>query len=158
MRVDSYRFGTIDVPAEKIITMERPILGFEHCRTFCMIEIDELRPFLWLQSTEHQTIAFLIVNPALFVPTYRIEVNSKEIVELDVKNATDIETYVIVTIPGNPEEMSANLQGPLLINPISRRAKQMVLVNSAYDVRHLLLTPATSGNRTSSYTEELVEA
>lgn len=157
MRVDSFRFGVIDVPDDKVIVMERPILGFEQYRSFCMIEINELRPFLWLQSTDNPLVAFLVVNPAIFFPTYRIEVNSKEIAELMVERSGDIETYVIVTIPANPEEISANLQGPILLNPATRQAKQLVLVNSAYEVRHLLLDRQKQTTNRVVAEEELVE-
>jgi len=60
MLIDSHRFGSVEIPDDRVITMRRPILGFEHLTTFCLIERDELAPFLWLQSTEEADIAFLV--------------------------------------------------------------------------------------------------
>lgn len=137
--VQSLKFGTLEVPDDKIIYMERPVLGFEQLKTFCLVEIPDLHPFHWLQSTEDKAIAFLVVNPIVFFPNYRIEVNPKEIAELRVARVENVETYVIVTIPEDPSEVSANLQGPILINTENSLAKQLVLVNSEYEVRHLLL-------------------
>ena len=128
------------VPEDKVITMERPILGFEKLRNYCLVEMEELAPFYWMQSTEEPAVAFLVCNPLIFFEDYRIEINSQEIAELEVDNVRSVETYVIVTIPDNGEDVSANLQGPILINNENRRAKQLVLVNSEYDVRHPLLT------------------
>ena len=66
MIVNTFRFGPLEVPEDKLITMERPILGFEGFSNFCLIEIDDLAPFLWLQSTEDASVAFLVVNPVVF--------------------------------------------------------------------------------------------
>jgi len=153
MLVDTLRFGPLDVPEDKRITMERPILGFEGLADFCLIEVEELSPFMWLQSTENSAVAFLVVNPAAFFPAYRIEINPKEIAELKVRDVTEVETYVIVTVPNDPQEVSVNLQGPILINTENRSAKQLVLVNSEYQVRHRLLETIESVSP-PSYREE----
>ena len=59
---------------------------------------------------------FIICNPTIFYPDYRIEVNPKELEELKIDDVKSIETYAIVSIPNNPKRMSINLQGPILIN------------------------------------------
>jgi len=138
MIVNSLRFGQLEVPNDKIITMEKPILGFENVCHYCLVEVDEIRPFLWLQAVDDPSLAFLVVNPLVFFPDYRIEVNSKEIGDLCVSQVNSVETYVIVTVPETPRDMSVNLQGPILINTENGRAKQLVLVNSSYQVQHLL--------------------
>jgi flagellar assembly factor FliW len=138
MEVRSSRFGMVQVPQNKIVTMERPILGFESLKSFCLIERDEYRPFVWMQSTDNPEVAFVLANPLIFFPDYRIEVHSKEIAELGVVDTSSIETWAIITIPENPQEMSANLQGPIVMNVDNRKAKQLVLVNSDYSVRHEL--------------------
>ncbi len=146
MLVRTLRFGQMDVPDDKIITMERPILGFESLTSFCLISMEELTPFMWLQSTENSGVAFLVVNPAIFFPDYRIEINSNEIAELRVRHVEAVETYAIVTLAENPAEISVNLQGPLLINTDNNKAKQLVLVNSPYRVRHGLLEAVGEGS------------
>jgi flagellar assembly factor FliW len=156
MIVNSSRFGQLEVPPGKVITMERSILGFEAFRRFCLVEIDELRPFLWLQSVEDPAIAFLVVNPLLIFPEYRIEVNSNEIAELKVACVESIETYVVVTIPSDPRKMSVNLQGPILINTENGLAKQLVLVNSQYSIRHPVLDSLQEQQPETVSEEELV--
>lgn len=143
MKVTTRRFGTLEVPPEQVITMERSILGFETLREFCLLDIAGLSPFLWLQSMEDQATAFMVVNPAVFFPDYRIEVNSREIAELNVCVPGSVETYVIVTLSEDPSATSVNLQGPILINTENNRAKQLVLVNSEYHVKHFLLETTT---------------
>ncbi len=136
MQVQTARFGMIEVPEDKIIRMQKPILGFERLSVYCLVENDEFRPFLWLQSLEDPQVAFIVVNPVIFFEHYRIEVHSKELADLMITDAEQVETYVIVTIPEDPRRMSVNLQGPILINTENNRAKQVVLVNSDYHVKH----------------------
>lgn len=132
------RFGEVSIPDGKIITMPKPVLGFEHLKRYCIIERDDCEPFLWFQSIDDPGVAFMIVNPIVFCPDYRIEVNPRELDELKISDVREVETYAIVTVPANPAEISINLQGPLIINTRTRLAKQLVLVNSSYRVRHLL--------------------
>lgn len=139
MLINSLRFGPLEVPDDKIITMERPILGFEGQTYFCLVEIADLAPLLWFQSTEDPAVAFPVMNPVLFFPDYRIEINSKEIAELAAADVNSVETWVIVTMSNSPSDISANLQGPILINTENNRAKQLVLVNSNYQVQHSIL-------------------
>ncbi len=142
MLLNSLKFGPMEIPENKIITMKRPILGFEHLETFCLIERDDVQPFLWLHSTEDPAVAFIVMNPAVFFPDYRIVVNPKEIAELKIKRLEAVETYVIVTVPDDPSQMTANLQGPVLINTDNCLAKQLVLVNSDYRVKHSVMDAA----------------
>ncbi|MDZ4722882.1 MAG: flagellar assembly protein FliW [candidate division Zixibacteria bacterium] len=158
MIVDSLRFGSLQVPDEKLIIMERSILGFEALTEFCLIEVNELAPFLWLQSTENSAVAFLVVNPSVFFPDYRVEVNSREIAELGVIKASSIETYTIVTVSDDPRQISVNLQGPILINTENNLAKQLVLVNSKYQVRHSLFDTLEKDSANLYRREELVGA
>lgn len=139
MKITSLRFGTLEIPEDKIISMPKPILGFEQLTRYCIIEREDSEPFLWYQSVEDPSVAFIVVNPLFFYPDYRIEVNPKEIEELKVSDVRAVETYVIVTIPTDPKNMTANLQGPILINTETRLAKQMILVNSDYRVKHFIL-------------------
>ena len=137
--VNTHRFGSMEIPEEKIITMERPVLGFEQLSQFCLVESPDVAPFMWLQSCEDPAVSFLVVNPVLLFPNYRIEVNSKEIAELRVAKVESVETYVILTLAEDPAQVSVNLQGPILINTENNLAKQLVLVNSQYQVRHRIL-------------------
>ncbi len=159
MLVQTVRFGQLEVPEEKLIRMQKPILGFEHLSVYCLVEKDEFQPFLWLQSTEDPAVAFIIVNPLTFFPDYRIEVHSKEVAELNISHTSCVETYVIVTIGRDTQQMSADLQGPILINTENSRAKQLVLVNSEYHIRHSLFEVLKEpGVETTETKEELVGA
>ena len=138
MKILTTRFGELDIPENLIIRMTKPILGFEMLRRYVIVETEDFEPFKWFQSIDDPEVAFVVVNPLLFFPDFLVEVNPKEIEELKVADVSEIITYTIVTIPKDYTRMTANLQGPILINGETRLAKQLVLVNSRYGIRHRL--------------------
>ena len=153
MIVNSLRLGQIEVPGEKVIHMAKPILGFEHLLDFCLVEVEELKPFLWLQAVDDSAISFLVANPRLFKEDYKIEINPKEVAELNIIDSDAVETYVILNFDEDANKMSANLQGPILINTENNRGKQLVLVNSDYQVKYALFDQTTETTETDSKPE-----
>ncbi len=154
MLVQTVRFGQLEVSDNKLIKMQKPILGFERLSLYCLVEKEEFRPFLWLQSVEDPAVAFIVVNPLVFFPDYRIEVHSNELAELMISRPSRVEAYAIVTIPKDASRMSANLQGPILINTENNRAKQLVLVNSDYQVRHSVFDALEGAGVSANEAEE----
>ena len=138
MLVNSQRFGALEVPEKKIISMARPLLGFEKLGRFCLIEREEFWPFLWMQSIDDPAVAFIVVNPVLFKSDYQIDINPNEISELEATAPEQIETYVIANVPDDWKLMTINLQGPILINTSNNKAKQLVLMNSEYKVQQIV--------------------
>ncbi|MCH7878152.1 MAG: flagellar assembly protein FliW [candidate division Zixibacteria bacterium] len=133
------RFGPITVPPERIISMEKPVLGFESSKRFVIVEHSDMFPFVWFQSLDDPDLAFLMVNPALFYPEYTIEVNIKEVEDIEVDDHSSVETYSIVTVADDRSETTINLQGPIVVNVDTQKAKQLVLSQSNYSVREPLM-------------------
>jgi len=142
VKFDTTRFGTVDVPEERIITMSRGILGFPEKRRFCIIQHKKDSPFFWYQSVDDPALAFVITNPWLFKSDYQIDLDLAAQALGREKEADDVpvECYVIVTIPkGSPEQMTANFVAPLVLDPEKCEAVQIVLSEEFYSHRHPLL-------------------
>lgn len=148
MQLETRQFGMLEIQDEQIIHIPKGILGFEGLEKFVLVDNPECAPFRWLQCIEAPNLAFIVVSPVIFFPEYRVAVHSKEVADIDVERPEDVEIFVIVTIPPQFEHMSANLQGPILINTKSMKAKQLVLTNSEYTVQHPVLEEVQK--RTSS--------
>ena len=121
------------------IEIPKGLLGFEDHRRFILTGPPEGRPFVRLQSLDDEGLSFVLVNPRLFFPHYKVEVDPREIAELNSADPRQIETWVIVTVPEDWSRMSANLQGPVLVNRVNNLAKQVVLVHGPYTTRHYLM-------------------
>jgi flagellar assembly factor FliW len=139
MKIVTLRFGELEIPEDKIIEFPKGLLGFEQFHKYIILQREDSEPFSWLQSLEDPNLAFVITNPAFFFPAYRIELHTKELADIEADEASNIETYVVVTIPKDVSQMSANLQGPIVINSDSGLAKQVVMVNGPYTIQHYIM-------------------
>lgn len=133
-------FGTITVREEQIITLSQGLLGFPEYHRYIIIEHKKDSPFLWFQCLDNPSLAFVIIDPRLFVADYQVSRLNGCLPELEAESLDDLQIFVIVTIPrGRPLEMTANLLGPLVINIRNRRAKQLVLDTNRYSHRHRII-------------------
>ncbi|MGB7062442.1 MAG: flagellar assembly protein FliW [Candidatus Zixiibacteriota bacterium] len=139
MKFVATKFGEIDFEENEIIVLPKGILGFSQLTRYILLEKEGSGPFKWLQSVEDPNVAFVIADPLNFFPNYKLEINEKELEELNYTNSKDLITYVIVTVPQDASLASADLLGPLVINSKKRLAKQAVMSNTPYTTKHYLL-------------------
>jgi flagellar assembly factor FliW len=138
MRVTTKAYGPIDVDERQKILFPYGILGFEKLQSYVLLDAAQA-PFYWLQSLEVVEIAFVMISPNIFHPDYRLEVPEAEIEEIGIDSQDKILDFAIVTVPENPMEMTANLQGPIIINRDTRVGRQCISLNLDYGVRHPIL-------------------
>ena len=139
MKFVTTKFGEIDFKENEVILLPKGVLGFSQLTRYVILERKEFAPFKWLQSVEDPNVAFLITDPLHFFPNYKLEINEKELEELNYTNSSDLINYVIVTVPQDASQASADLLGPLVVNSKKRLAKQAVMPNSPYTTKHYLL-------------------
>jgi flagellar assembly factor FliW len=142
VKIETTRFGSVEVPEEKIITMPHGMLGFPQNKRFCMFQHKEGSPFYWYQSMEDPALAFVITNPLLFKPDYRVDLGAAmHTMGWDGEpEELGLQCFVIVTIPkGQPEKITANLIGPIVLNEATRETIQIVLPNEDYSHKYPLL-------------------
>lgn len=139
----SSRFGTIEISTDKILTFPSGLLGFPDRRRYVILDHDTEAPFKWLQSLDEPALAFVILDPKLFVIDYQFEWSREAAAEVQCEDSDDITTAVILTIPSDdPGRITANLRGPLLMNPRTKLCKQLVL-SDEFPTRHPLF-PASA--------------
>jgi len=136
LRLEGTCLGDVEIEGENIITVPEGIPGFPHSKRYVMLENDKDSPFKWLQSIDESDLAFIIINPLYFKADYKIRIDHRDISILEPFDLDDMLVMVIVTIQRDPKQITANLKGPLIINPKNRLAKQVVLVDSEYPTRH----------------------
>jgi flagellar assembly factor FliW len=139
-KINTTRFGEIEIDEEKAIHFSDGLLGFPERKNYIIMEHKPGSPFLWLQSMDSPDLAFVITNPFLLDSNYLKNLSKDE--EALLKNEHDDEVLVfsLVTIPrGMIEAATVNLMGPIIIESKSRNAKQVILANSGYSHRHPLI-------------------
>ena len=143
MKIKTTRFGTISIKEEKIIKMPFGMLGFPDKKEFLILQHQENSPFFWYQSIDDPGLAFVITNPFLFIPDYKIdlEMTLKEMSWNGDGNNSYLDLFIIVNIPkGMPHKMTGNFIGPILVNSKNYQAVQMILSDSPYTHRFPLIT------------------
>lgn len=134
MEVKTKTLGTVDVEKDKIITFPNGILGFEEYHDYAIIEA-EYKPFFWMQSLDEQNLAFLIIDPFIIAENYQLDVDDKTLGEIDVESAADVIVFAIVTIPADGGPVTANLQGPVVINKKNNQAMQVILSDQRWTTK-----------------------
>jgi flagellar assembly factor FliW len=131
MQCRSTRFGTCDVRSDAVLTFPSGILGFPDCRSYVILDHDTDAPFKWLQSLDEPGLAFVMLDPAYFHPEYDVQVPHEALLEVESQDNEELIVSVLLTIPSNdPTGITANLRGPLLMNPRTKLCKQLILSDS----------------------------
>ena len=138
MNIVTTRFGEIDVDECRIIDMRGGILGFEHLKKYILHIKDEKNPFWWFQSLDDGAIAFVVINPFVAKADYEPVIDDNDTKLLEIENAEDVVLLAVATIRQNPLSVSVNLRAPIVVNAKKKIAKQVVLEDPAYPVRHYL--------------------
>lgn len=137
MLVDTTRFGPVDVDDARILQFPAGLLGFSSYRRYALLQPDEQGVFFWLQSVEAPDLAFVVTDPALWIPDYQAQIRREQMDELGLADLADAQVLVIVN--KRDGALTANLQGPLVVNARTCRAVQLVLAERRWTTRHTLM-------------------
>ncbi|MEE2657236.1 MAG: flagellar assembly protein FliW [Candidatus Latescibacterota bacterium] len=144
------KFGEVTVEGGSIITFPEGVPGFERLKKYGLVQVDEESPFLRLLSIDEPAVAFVILNPMLMWKDYNPDIGSEDLEGLEIASPEDLEMYCVVTLSSVPEEVTANLRGPIAINTRTMTARQMILVDDRYTTKHSLLSAAKEQEKAES--------
>lgn len=137
MRIMSTRFGEQEVEEAKIILMPGGMLGFAKEKRFVLLTPPKPGPFLWLQAVDNPDLAFVVVDAKECFPDHTFALTPEEFRSLELVDAqSEVIFLLVVTMAPNPEEVTVNLQGPIVLNPPRMLARQIVLDGASYASRH----------------------
>ncbi len=136
MRINTQRFGEIEVENEKVIRFENGIPGFESLHAFVILHVEQTAPVHWLQSVEEPGIALTVVDPFTMVGSYSLEISEIEAKELRLNGQADLMVLGVTVIPEDITKMTVNLAAPILINTKKGIGKQIVMDNREFNTRH----------------------
>ncbi len=146
MLVKTRQFGEIEIEEEKLLVFPSGLVGMKHLKRFIILDAEIEEPFRWLQSLDDEEIIFLTIEPRVFRPDYRVTVQKEELAQLGINKSTEVLVLCIVTLCKEPKMLTANLQGPLVINAENRIGKQVILVEGQYNTRHQILEEMSKVN------------
>lgn len=140
MKIQTTRFGEVEVNEDLCFDMVLPILGYENEDKYVLIEHKENSSFRWLQSIKTPDLAFAVTIAGCFGIDYTFELPDEPQQALGIVSADEILALNIVVIPHeNPKAATINLVAPLIFNMTNRKGGQVILNNPKFKVDHPLL-------------------
>jgi flagellar assembly factor FliW len=117
--------ATSDHDADVSIVFPDGLVGCPDWKRFALLVDDEEEmPVAVLKSVDHPDVELLVTDPTLLDPEY--------MTHLGIEHGA---VYCTLTV-GEDGWITANLLGPLVIDPASRQGRQIVLTDSRYSSRH----------------------
>jgi len=138
LKVNTLRFGEIEIPDDKVVFMPHGLIGFPNSKRFLILG-EEGQIVRWFQSIDEPHLAFPIVNPFEIFPSFSVDISDSDLEEIELKDPKDAILFLVMVIPaGNPKGATVNLKAPIVINVRNRKGKQVIALNEDYPVRYPL--------------------
>ena len=138
MEILSPVHGKITYDEDEIINFEKSIPGFNDVKRFILKEI-EGSSFKLLQSIDDVTVGFVVISPFQVEEDYEINLSEEVIKTLEIKEATDVLLYSLVTLNSKVEKITVNLKAPVVINVNNKKAEQFIIDKEKYKIKHPLM-------------------
>lgn len=139
MLVKTKYFGEIELTEEKIITLDRGLMGFEEYKRYTILydcEKEGGTNIMWFQSVEDQGLVLPMINPLIVKDDYNPVVEDELLVPLGEITEENLVILLTMTVPEDIREMSVNLKAPVIINADTRKGVQIIVENQDYEVKY----------------------
>jgi len=125
--------AAVDVP-ELVFASGLP--GFPGPRRFALVRWGAFEgPYSLMVDLDHPDVRFLVMPPYVFFPDFVVDLDDAIAAKIHLERPEDCLLLVIVTLGTTPEEATANLLGPVVINLQTREGVQAVLAESGHSTR-----------------------
>ncbi len=131
----------VATPVITLIEFPEGLIGFSDARSFTLVRWgeDPETYFSVLKSMSEVEVEFVVVPPNVFFPDYAPEVDDATAAKLGLTDAEEALVLVIVTVGESPEDCTANLLGPVVINTKTLVGGQVVQAADRWPVRQPLV-------------------
>jgi flagellar assembly factor FliW len=117
------------------------LIGFPDATRFLLLESAEVAPLRCLVSLTEPELELTVIDPRHLIAEYRIRLTPKELsrLELEPGDEEGLLPLAIAVLGSEPEDSTANLKAPVIVNTRRMIAAQVVLVEDDYSICHPLL-------------------
>lgn len=138
MELRTRNFGIVEIQEDAIYKFPVGLYGFEECKEFAVFQhdYDDDLSLLYLQNTADIFPSFLVFEPWDMFEGYAPKMLPEDLKACKVKSEDDLIFLSIATLPASIEDLSLNIKSPVVLNPKTREARQVILTNPDYEVRY----------------------
>lgn len=126
MRIETKKFGAIEIDEDSVIHFPRGLIGFENCHRFALIKNEDFDPFCWLVSLDAEELSLPILNPNLVNPNFETTL-SENLTDHRFLNNGFNNIFCVVNMDKKVGRFTINLKSPILLNLEERMGKQFIL-------------------------------
>ncbi len=134
--------GTRLVEKKHIIHFIGGIPGFDDFTEFVFFDINDCEPFKSMLSVEDGGPDFVVVETNQIFSEYAPFEHLPSLDDLGLGEPMELVVLSIVTLAEQPEDITINLRGPLLINRATSRGRQIIIDDERYTSRTPILENA----------------
>jgi flagellar assembly factor FliW len=138
---DTSRFGRIEVGKDKVIEFPNGLIGFPDVKRFILMDYKDTT-LKWLQAVDNPEIAFIVTHPFELFPDFSVKVENSAKKALGIENEDDMVTLAILRV--EEDSVTANLQGPLVINSMNKTGMQIVNEDPRFTCKTPLHSPPSA--------------
>lgn len=147
MKIKTKFHGELDIEAIQNWTFPNGLPGLEDEKQFVLLPIEGNDSFQVMQSTVNASIALIVCNPYTLIENYEISVDEPTLGLLNIKEPEEVMVLSVMSLKQPFEESTINLQAPLIFNSTNLKAKQMILNDSQFSLRHPIELKVKKGAR-----------
>lgn len=127
----------IPVSNDNIFTFPDGVPAFEDYKQFVLYCNTDMQPFFFMKSIGvSPEVSFVCIDPFLICPEYQMKVGPADLKALHLKRSEDTFAFAFVTVRDDPCEITANLQGPVIVNLKNSMGRQIICDGKQNDVRY----------------------
>lgn len=117
------------------------LIGLRQLTHFELEALQDGMPFQTLRSMGEEAMEFVVVEPSMLLDSYTIVLREEDTEPLGIRAPEDALVLNIVSIHSHdPQHVTVNLVGPLVINRASGIGSQVIISNSSdYSIEHVLV-------------------
>ena len=86
------------------LASRKALPGFEEFKEFALIEEPRYWPFTWLQPLTEPAIAFVLMDPGLFITDYSPDLHSENLESIDLQADDIADLRCILVVPSDPTQ------------------------------------------------------
>lgn len=135
MKINTTRFGSVEIRADDTIRFPEGLLGLPSCKDWVLLADVACDAFAWLQSVDRPEIALGVVSPRRFVPSYQMRLARRELEPLRLDHGQC--PQVLAVVSKTKRSITLNLKAPLVIN-LDQRVGRQVVTNGDLPVQYVL--------------------
>ncbi|MBC8062824.1 MAG: flagellar assembly protein FliW [Clostridiaceae bacterium] len=135
--------GEKEYNKEDIIFFKKGLPGFGDMKNFIIFPVENNESFKVLHSLEDTNLGFVLISPFEVVKDYEFEINKDKLKELKVNSPGDVLVLNTVTLNSNSDNITTNLQAPIVINTKAKLGEQIILSDDRYLIKQPLFNKKT---------------